>query len=178
MYEVRVNITGFKKGDRAVGQVQRLLKGAPEDGAFSLYTRLPSGNADVIPSRVSFKDASVLPVAIGTASRGLNEAEHLNQPVPSTNSKLSGTVIVLYGDSMSIGSMTIQLATAAGIRVISVASSKNFDFCCKCGPSDVFDHKDSSIVDDVVKAVGKITFAGIYNTISSEDSFKICLAVL
>jgi NADPH:quinone reductase-like Zn-dependent oxidoreductase len=74
--------------------------------------------------------------------------------------------------------MTTQLASAAEIRVISISGSKNFDFCRQCGASDFFDYKDTNMVDDVVKAVGHDTFVGIFNSISTEDSFKLTIAIL
>ena len=151
VYEVGSNVKTFMKGDRVAGITQGLLKGTSDEGAFSLYTKLSTKNAALIPSSVSFKDAAVLGMAIGTASCGLNGKDYLNQPFPSLNAKSTGKVMVVYGGSTAIGSMTTQLATAAGIGVISIAGSKNFDFCRTCGASDVFDYKDSHLFDDVVK---------------------------
>lgn len=178
VHEVGSNVKAFKKGDRVAGITQGLLNGNPDEGAFALYTRLSTKNAAVIPSNVPFTDAAVLGMAIGTATSGLNGKDYLNQPFPGVDAKSTGRVLVVYGGSSAIGSMTTQLATAAGIRVISIASSKNFEFCRKCGASDVFDYNDSNVVDDVVKAVGKDTFAGIYNAISTEDTYKIALPIL
>lgn len=162
VYEVGANVNRFKKGDRVAGEAQGLAKGTPEEGAYSLYTRLPAKTASILPPTVSFKEAAGLGMAIATASCGLNGEDYLAQPFPSANPAPSGKVIMVYGGSTSIGSMTTQLATAAGIRVIALASPKNFDFCRKCGASDVFDYKDSNVVGEVVKAVGKDHFVGIF----------------
>lgn len=177
VYEVGSNVKDFKPGDRVAGEAAGLIKDTKEDAAFSLYTRLSANTAAIIPSNVSFKDAAVLGLAIGTASCGLNGEKYLAQPFPSTNPKSTGKVIVVYGGSTSIGSMTTQLATVAGVRVIAIASPKNFDFCRKCGATDVFDYNNSNVVDDVVKAVGNDTFVGIYDAVSSEDPYKHDFAI-
>ena len=106
VHEVGSNVKRFKKGDRVVGIAGGLLKDTPDEGAFTLYTKLPAKTAAIIPSKVAFKDAAVLGMAIGTASCGLNGENYLNQPFPSTNPKPSGKVIVVYAGSSSIGSMT------------------------------------------------------------------------
>ena len=117
-------------------------------------------------------------MAIATASCGLNGDDYLAQPLPTTDPTPSGKVIMVYGGSTSVDSMTTQLATAAGIRVIALASPKNFGFCRECGASDVFDYIDSNVVDEVVKAVGNDRFVGIFECISSEDIFRLDLAVM
>ena len=40
--------------------------------------------------------------------------------------------------------MTTQLASAAGIHVISIVGAHNFEFSKQCGAAQVFDHKDPS----------------------------------
>ena len=177
VYEVGSNVENFQKGDRVAGLAQGLRTGTPDEGAFSWYTKLPAKTAAIIPGSVPFKDAAVLGVAIGTASCGLNGEDYLSQPFP-IDAKPTGRVVVLYGGSSAIGSMATQLATADGARVISIASSKNFDFCRQCGAGDVFDYKDGSVVEDVVKALANDTFVGIFNSISTEYSFKLTLSVL
>ena len=62
--------------------------------------------------------------------------------------------------------------------MIALASPKNADFCRKCGASDVIDYKDSNLVEKVVKAVGKDTFVGIFDSISREDTYKNDLAIM
>ena len=119
-----------------------------------------------------------VPVLVGTASCGLNGEEYLGLPWPSTNPTSSEKVIVVYGGSTSIGSMAIQLASAAGIRVIATASPKNFDLCRTCGASVVVDYKDSHAVDNIIDAVAKNEFGGIFDAISNEQSYTFDRAIL
>ena len=175
VYEVGSKVNKFKKGDRVAGLAQGFIKGTPDEGGFCLYTKLPATTAAIVPSSVPFKDAALLGIAISTASYGL---QYLGQPFGRFDVKPSGKVLVVYGGSSAVGCMTAQLASAAGTRIISVSGLKNFDLCRQCGASDVFDYKNTNMVDDVVKAVRKDTFVGIVNSISTEDSFKPTLTIL
>lgn len=100
----------------------------------------------------------------------------LENPVPS-----SGKVLVVYGGSSSVGSMTTQLATAAGILVISITGRHNFDLSKRCGAADVFDHKDTSLAEKVAHAIGKLgpnQFIGIIDAISIPETYNADLDIL
>ena len=65
--------------------------------------------------------------------------------------------------------------------MIAVASSHNHDFVKSLGASSAFDYKSSSVIDDVVKAVndtGANNFYGVYDAISTADSYKITVPIL
>lgn len=176
--EVGSSVTRFKKGDRVVGHAWVFLTGQPEDGAFSLYSRVPAGNAAVIPSNVEYKQAAVLPMAIDTASVGLHKEGYLGVDYPSLDAKPNGKVLVVYGGSSSVGAAAIQLAVNAGYKVIATSSSKNFDLCRECGASDVFDYRDPDVAEKVAKAVGEDHFIGLWNAIGIPESFEVVTPIL
>jgi NADPH:quinone reductase-like Zn-dependent oxidoreductase len=126
-----------------------------------------------LPSKISFAEGSVLPLAIDTALVGLigHDGQGLGLPLPSLNPKPIGKTIVVWGGSSSVGALAIQLAAAAGARVITTASSHNFDFVKKAGATAAVDYKKSSVVDDVVEAVKNAggEFVGVYDAISVQD---------
>jgi NADPH:quinone reductase-like Zn-dependent oxidoreductase len=100
-----------------------------------------------------------------------------NPTTPSTNKK----TLIVYGGSSSVGSMTTQLATAAGIRVLAIASARNFDLCRACGAAAVFDYHDASFVDDVIAAVTATEgheFVGIFDAVSTPETYANGLAML
>jgi NADPH:quinone reductase-like Zn-dependent oxidoreductase len=89
--------------------------------------------------------------------------------------------LVVYGGSSSVGSMTTQLAAAAGIHVISIAGAHNFDFSRRCGAVEVFDHKDTALLNKVVESIGKsnkLEFVGIFDAIGGPETFAHDLAIL
>lgn len=101
-------------------------------------------------------------------------------PYPSRVPTSSGKTLIVYGGSSSVGSMTIQLATAVGIKVISIASAHNFDMSKSCGAVEVFDYHDSSFVVRVIETVLKSgqELAGIFDAVSTPETYANDLAIL
>lgn len=167
-----------------------LVSGRPQDGAYALYTVIPATKAAILPDEISFTDGVVVPFALeaaicvlslkapGVAMPGV-ATPALGLPYPSVKDVPStGKTLVIYGGSSSVGSMTTQIATAAGISVIAIAGKHNFDFSKRCGAAHVFDHKDPSVVDKVIEAVGKNEFIGIFDAIASSETYAHDLAIL
>lgn len=103
----------------------------------------------------------------------------LGLPYPSLQQvPPSGKTLVVYGGSSSVGSMATQLATAAGIRVVSVVGKHNFAFSKSCGATDVFDHKDPLVADKVIEAVGQSSFIGIFDAIATPETYHHDLVIL
>jgi NADPH:quinone reductase-like Zn-dependent oxidoreductase len=107
----------------------------------------------------------------------------LGLPYPSLElpGLASGKTLVVYGGSSSVGSMTTQLATAAGIQVISIVGKHNFDFSKSCGAAHVFDHKDPLVVEKVIEVVRKAEhqdFVGIFDAIATPETYAHDLAIL
>ncbi|KAK4548241.1 hypothetical protein LTR36_010111 [Oleoguttula mirabilis] len=184
--EVGSDVKAFKKGDRVLAHATSLLSSNAQEGGFQLYTKSSSKTTALIPGDITYAAASVLPLALDTAIVGLcspaEEGKGLGLPFPSLDPKPSGKTIVVWGGSSSVGALCIQLATAAGAKVVAVSSSANFDFCKRCGATEVCDYKKAdTVVEDVVKAVKSAggEFAGVYDAISIQDqSYKYTLPVL
>lgn len=106
----------------------------------------------------------------------------LGLPYPSleTSAASANKTLVVYGGSSSVGSMTTQIAAATGIHVIAIAGGHNHDLVKRCGAAQVFDHKDSSIVEKVVNAVleSQFEFVGIFDAISTPETYDRDLAIL
>lgn len=167
VYAVGDKVEHLKPGDRVIGHSWQFLTGHVQDGAFSLYPRIPADNAARIPDSVDFKDAVVLPLAIDTASAGFYGDGSMGLDYPNVDTKPNSKVevVLVYGGSSSVGAAAIQLAANAGYRVFAVSSQKNFNLCRELGASEVFDRTSSSIADDIVTAIGTDKFMGCYNAI-------------
>ncbi|KAK4937523.1 hypothetical protein LTR10_021894 [Elasticomyces elasticus] len=182
--DVGEGVTNVKRGDRVIAHLDNLATQKVEHGGFALYCSAPAGTVAIVPSNISYADASVLPTAFDTAAVGLySQASQgfLGLPFPSADPPPSGKTIVVWGGSSSVGALATQLAVASGVKVIATASEHNFDFCKKCGASEVISYKKASVVDDVVAAVKSVggTFAGVYDAVSLEDqSYKHALPIL
>lgn len=178
VHNVGSSVTRFKTGDRVIGHARSFLTGQPEDGAFSLYSRIPAGNAAKIPDHVEYKQAVVLPLAIDTASGGLHQKTHMGLEFPSLDTKPKNEVVVIHGGSTSVGLAATQLASNAGYRVITTSSPKNFNLCREAGASDTFDYRDAALAESIAKAVGKDKFVGLYNIVGVPDSFDVVLPIM
>jgi NADPH:quinone reductase-like Zn-dependent oxidoreductase len=103
----------------------------------------------------------------------------LSLPYPSLEPPTStGKTLVVWGGSSSVGSMATQIATAAGIKVIAVSGAQNLGFSKHCGAAEVFDHKDASVVEKIVAAIGTSEFAGIFDAVSIPETYTPALAIL
>ncbi|PQE26023.1 Zinc-binding alcohol dehydrogenase domain-containing cipB protein [Rutstroemia sp. NJR-2017a BBW] len=126
------NVTRFKIGERRYTTCLEILV-AP------------------VPDSLPLANAAVLPLSLSTAASGL--FVQLGLPFPSLNPTPIGKTILIWGGSSSCGSSAIQLAVAAGLTVVTTASRSNFEYVKSLGASQVFDHKDPNIVEDIQKVL-------------------------
>lgn len=56
-----------------------------------------------------------------------------------------GETIAVLGAAGGVGSSTVQLASAAGARVIATARESDADWCRACGADEVFDYRDPEV---------------------------------
>ncbi|KAK4930430.1 hypothetical protein LTR49_003171 [Elasticomyces elasticus] len=178
VHEVGSDVRKFKAGDRVVGHPWGTMNGKLDQGAFNLYSVVPARNTAKVPDKITLTEASVLPLPIDTAICGLFRDEYMALPGPSLTPSKTHKTIVVYGGSSSVGCMATQLATAAGVRVVTLASKQNHELCLSCGATDVFDYHDLDVVKKVVEAVGSDNFIGIYDAIGEPSCYAHDLAIL
>lgn len=78
--------------------------------------------------------------------------------------------MLVWGGSSAVRCNAIQLAVAAGYRVVTTASPGNFDYLKKLGASTLLDYKSSTIVDNVVSIIKASDFAGIFQASGSMNA--------
>ncbi|KIV77896.1 hypothetical protein PV11_09672 [Exophiala sideris] len=168
--EVGEDVSDFAKGQRVLAHVLGLVTGKAEEGGFQNFSVAHTIGVCPIPDNMSFEEASVLPLAISTATQGLFAKDYLAIPKPSHDVEESGKTLLVWGASSSVGAAAVQLAVAAGLKVIATASKRNFDFCKDLGASQVFDYNSPGIVGDLTAALQKHDVAGAYDAISTRDT--------
>lgn len=147
--------------------------------------------AAILPDRIPFTNGVAVPFALEAAICALSvktpgvalpgvPTPALGLPYPSLEPSSNDKVIVINGGSSSVGSMTTQIATAAGLTVISITSTRNSDLSKECGASEVFDYHDPSHADQVVEAVKRtgLKFVGIFDAIATAEPYKNDLYIL
>ena len=155
--EIGANVNRFKIGDRVVGHAAAVDKNHndPAKGGFQLYVVLLEHMTCAIPNRLSYEQASVIPLGVSTAACGLFQQDQLALSPPSSSIERGskrGSVII-WGGSTSVGSNAIQLAVSAGYDVVTTCSPKNFDYVKRLGATEAFDYNSTTVKTDIVRAL-------------------------
>ncbi|KAI8296059.1 hypothetical protein K4K56_008067 [Colletotrichum sp. SAR 10_98] len=176
--EVGEGVTHLQKGQRVIGYCTGLGLQNHEFGTFQLYSKAAANLVAPIPDDMSFEAASVLPLAIATASVGLYKKKYLGLPLPSLTPAPKGKTLLVWGGASSVGGTAVQLAVASGLRVITTASKANFDKVKELGADTVLDYHSATIVDDAIRVLSGTDLAGVYDAISSQQSLQPIGAIL
>ncbi|KAI4162658.1 MAG: hypothetical protein LQ342_003704 [Letrouitia transgressa] len=172
------NVKDFKPGIRALGHAVGMATKRNQDGAFQAHTILQTNMASVIPDRISFESAAVVPLGCSTAAAALFQDNFLNLQFPTEpRQKPSGTTLLVWGGASSVGSNAIQLAVAAGYQVVTTASPKNFQYVKRLGASKAFDYNVPTVGDDLVEFLQDKTIAGALDCIGGSAS-STCMDVV
>jgi NADPH:quinone reductase-like Zn-dependent oxidoreductase len=74
---------------------------------------------------------------------------------------------LIWGGSTSVGASAIQLAVAAGLKVVSVAGKHNIEKVKQLGASEVFDHGDADVAQKVIKALEGTQYVGVSDCVGT-----------
>jgi len=162
--ETGAGVDDFAVGDRVVAYAMGLEKGrdAVSESGFQAYVAVDASLAAVLPAAIAFEEAAVLPLAISTAAAGLFEKDQLGLDYSRLgNSAPRDEVVVIWGGATAVGGNAIQLARAAGYRVVTTASAKNHERMRRLGAEAVFDYHDPDAANRIIDEVGGSAVAGI-----------------
>jgi len=160
----------FAVGDRLVAYATGLEKGRDHvsGGGFQRLVAVDEALAAPIPDHVAFDDAVVLPLALSTAAAALFETSQLGLDHTRLDDirldqgrTADDEVVVVWGGSTSVGSNAVQLARAAGYRVITTASPRHHGTMRTLGAEAVFDYRDDDVVASVVAATRGARVVGV-----------------
>lgn len=176
IFELGSDVTRFRIGQRVIGHCDSILTNLITHAGFQSYTICREILVAEVPDDLPLANAAVLPLSVSTAASALFVYQNL--ALPSLYPKPTGKTIVLWGGSSSCGSSAIQLAIAAGYKVVTTASSVNAEYVKSLGATFVFDHKDPNVVSDILKIFEKETFGGIVDCISLDTTQRTCADLL
>lgn len=155
-------VTGFKPGDKVfyAGDITR-------PGCNSEYHLVDQRIAALAPKKLSPEDAAAMPLTSITAWEGLFERLGLN-PAPNANADKS---ILVIGAAGGVGSVAIQLARWAGLKVYATASRpETIDWCKKLGADVILNHRNNLFEE--LKAVGVDAVDTIFCTTQMERHWQ------
>jgi NADPH:quinone reductase-like Zn-dependent oxidoreductase len=161
--EVGAAVTRLRVGDRVVGHAVGLEKSrnTPAEGAFQHYVVLMDHMVCRIPDSLSFEQASVLPLAMSTASCGLFQSDQLGLALPIANPVDKAETVAIWGGSTSVGINAIQLVRNAGYSVVATSSPRSFDYLKSLGAESVVDRNSPTAVADLIASIGESPLAGV-----------------
>ncbi|KAJ5205544.1 Polyketide synthase enoylreductase [Penicillium cf. griseofulvum] len=173
VHQIGSAVKGWTPGDRVAGAVHGGL--FPDKGAFAEYLKVDSDLAWKIPDGISDTDATTYGVSAVTAMLTLNVRHGLpfvqgDAPAPRDEE------IFIYAGATSAGLFHIQIAKAAGYRVVTTASPRSFDLVKEYGATAVFDYRSATVAADIVKEYPKISKA--VDCFSEGKSTSVCAEVL
>jgi NADPH:quinone reductase-like Zn-dependent oxidoreductase len=128
-------VTGWKVGDQVLGF-------ARQSGSYAEYAVIAITSLARKPKSMTFEQAAGVPIAAETAYRALHETGNIER----------GQTVLIHGAAGGVGSSAVQIAKAAGARVIGTASPNNHDFLRSLGVDQVIDYRSQKF-EDVVKNV-------------------------
>ncbi|KEF52954.1 uncharacterized protein A1O9_10860 [Exophiala aquamarina CBS 119918] len=184
-------VRNFQTGQRVIGNCHSSVTKDYKNAGFQEYTVLSSSLAVPIPDEMAFSAAVVLPVAVSTASAALFDPGNFgiavpqmamsDSPTPAASDLLppkDTSAVLIWGGSTSVGCVAIQLARAAGLKVITTTSKHNFGLCKALGAHEVFDREADSAVDEIVAALNGKVLVGALNAVGAQNTLQTCIDIL
>ena len=156
------DVSGFKAGDKIfyAGDITR-------PGCNSEYHLVDHRIAALAPENISPEDAAAMPLTSITAWEALFDRMGF---VPEANAN-SGESILIIGGAGGVGSVAIQLARWAGLRVFATASRpETVDWCKKLGAEMILNHRKS--LHEELKATGTDSVDTIFCTTQMERHWQ------
>jgi NADPH:quinone reductase len=102
----------------------------PSGGEFAELALASADQLAAMPSRASFAEAAGLVIGGGTAYEGLIDRGRLQ----------AAETVLITAAAGGVGSAAVQIAAAAGARILGVASPANHEYVRDLGASEVFDY--------------------------------------
>ena len=155
-------VRGFKKGDAIfyAGDITR-------PGCNSEYHVVDQRIAALAPKNLSPEDAAAMPLTSITAWEGLFDRLGF---IPEAKANGNKSVLII-GGAGGVGSVAIQLARWAGLKVFATASrSETVDWCRKLGADTILNHRNNLFEE--LKAAGEETVDAIFCTTQMEKHWQ------
>lgn len=129
-------LTGIKEGDRVY------CAGCP-DGTYAQFIVCPIERIYPLPNAIGFFEGACLGVPGGASWRALFQR----------GAAKAGETVLIHGASGAVGLSAVQLAHAAGLKVLGTASTqKGLDLVSELGAAEVFNHYDPKYIQTLKAA--------------------------
>ncbi len=156
-------VSGFNAGDKVfyAGDITR-------PGNNSEYHLVDQRIAALAPKKLSPEDAAAMPLTSITAWEGLFERLGF---IPEANAN-AGKSILIIGGAGGVGSVAIQIARWAGLKVYATASRpETVEWCKNLGADTILNHRNN--LYEELKAAGTDSVDTIFCTTQMEKHWTV-----
>jgi len=114
-------------------------------GSYAEYTRIRASRVMVLPDDMSFEQGAAFPIAVLTAWHMLHTCDDTR----------AGQTVVVHSAAGGVGIAAVQIAKAAGARVIgTVSSDDKMDLVRRFGAEHVINYETQDFAEQTLKITG------------------------
>ena len=146
---------GFKPGDEVFYSPE--ISGNPL-GSYAEYNRVPASIIAPKPRNLSFEEAAAVPLAGGTAWEAIIRRLQIRP----------GETVLIHGGAGGVGSFAVQLAKAAGARVLASASTSNQEAMKQLGADVTIDYTREDPFEVARSHTGGKGVDAVFDTVGGE----------
>jgi len=144
-------VTGIKTGDRVIAATML--------GAFAEKVPVHASQVVPMPASMSFDEGAALTTIYGTSWHALKDRAKLK----------AGESVLVLGAAGGVGIATVQLAKAAGARVIAAASSdEKLAFCRENGADETINYSTEDLKARVKELTGGKGVDVVYDPVGGD----------
>jgi NADPH:quinone reductase len=138
-------------------------------GGYAEQVAVPASSVFPIPDSIPFEKAAALPITYQTAHVALHHRAQLK----------AGETVLVHAGAGGVGSAAIQLAKAAGARVIATAGGpEKVGICKKLGAEIAIDYREENFTEAVKEATEGHGADVVFDPVGGDtfDSSRRCVA--
>jgi NADPH2:quinone reductase len=149
-------VTDLAEGDEVYYTPE--VFGPGSNGAYAEYNVAPARIVAKKPPSLSHEEAAAVPLAGGTAYECL--IRRMNVRV--------GETVLIHGGAGGVGSFAVQIARAAGVRVIATAGPDNQETLRQLGADVAVNYRDGNLADTVLSETGGAGVDAVLDAVGGE----------
>jgi NADPH:quinone reductase len=153
------SVSGFAVGDEVYYTPE--IFGNPR-GSYAEYNVVPASIIAHKPKNLTHEEAAAVPLAGGTAWEAIVRRMQLRP----------GETILIHGGAGGVGSFGIQIAKAAGARVLASASTRNQQVMRELGADVTIDYMQQDVAEVALAETGGKGVNAVFDTVGGELILK------
>ncbi len=157
--EVGPGVSGFRPGDEVFYTPEIF---GTTLGTYAEYNAVPAAIVAPKPHRLSHAEAAAFPLAAGTAY----------EAIVRRLSVRPGETVLIHGGAGGVGSFAVQIARAAGARVIATAGRENQDLLARLGVDVRVDYGREDPAEVALRETGGAGVDAVFSTVGGETIVK------